>query len=53
MDANEVKKIFFLNNRMGKSFNSSNEALSEAYKYAKQNDFVFIGGSTFIVSEVI
>jgi dihydrofolate synthase/folylpolyglutamate synthase len=53
MDANEVKKIFFLNNRIGKSFNSSNEALSEAYKYAKQNDFVFIGGSTFIVSEVI
>jgi dihydrofolate synthase/folylpolyglutamate synthase len=53
MDANEVKKIFFLNNRIGKSFNSSNEALSEAYKYAKQNDFVFIGGSTFVVSEVI
>ena len=53
MDANEVKKIFFLNNRIGKSFNSSKEALSEAYKYAKQNDFVFIGGSTFVVSEVI
>ena len=53
MDANEVKKIFFKNNRVGKSFNSSKEALSEAYKYAKQNDFVFIGGSTFVVSEVI
>jgi dihydrofolate synthase/folylpolyglutamate synthase len=53
MDANEVKKIFFLNNRIGKSFNSSKEALSEAHKYAKQNDFVFIGGSTFVVSEVI
>ena len=53
MDANEVKKIFFLNNRIGKSFNSSKQALSEAYRYAKQNDFVFIGGSTFVVSEVI
>ena len=53
MDANEVKKIFFKNNRVGKSFKSSKEALSEAYRYAKQNDFVFIGGSTFVVSEVI
>jgi dihydrofolate synthase/folylpolyglutamate synthase len=53
MNANEVKKIFFKNNRVGKSFKSSKEALSEAYRYAKQNDFVFIGGSTFIVSEVI
>ena len=53
MDSNEVKKIFFKNNRVGKSFKSSKEALSEAYRYAKQNDFVFIGGSTFVVSEVI
>ena len=53
MNANEVKKIFFKNNRVGKSFKSSKEALSEAYRYAKQNDFVFIGGSTFVVSEVI
>ena len=53
MNANEVKKIFFKNNRVGKSFRSSKEALSEAYRYAKQNDFVFIGGSTFVVSEVI
>ena len=53
MNANEVKKIFFKNNRVGKSFKSSKEALLEAYRYAKQNDFVFIGGSTFIVSEVI
>ena len=53
MDADKVKKIFFLNNRVGESFKSSKEALSETYKYAKQNDFVFIGGSTFVVSEVI
>tara|TARA_Y100000766_G_scaffold263731_1_gene255922 strand:- start:65 stop:1255 length:1191 start_codon:yes stop_codon:yes gene_type:complete len=53
MDADKVKKIFFLNNRVGESFKSSKEALFEAYKYAKQKDFVFIGGSTFVVSEVI
>ena len=53
MDANEVKKIFSLNKRFGDSFKSSKEALSEACKNAKQNDFVFIGGSTFVVSEIV
>ena len=53
MDADEVKKIFSLNKRKGDSFKSSKEALSEACKNAKQNDFVFIGGSTFVVSEVV
>tara|TARA_B100001113_G_scaffold162463_1_gene132960 strand:- start:129 stop:1319 length:1191 start_codon:yes stop_codon:yes gene_type:complete len=53
MDADEVKKIFSLNKRFGDSFKSSKEALSEACKNAKQNDFVFIGGSTFVVSEIV
>ena len=53
MNANEVKKIFLSNNRVGEAFKSSKEALSEAYKYAKQKDFVFVGGSTFVVSEII
>mgnify|MGYP001207233644 CR=1 FL=1 len=53
MDADKVKKLFFLNNRVGESFKSSKEALFEANKYAKSKDFVFIGGSTFVVSEVI
>ncbi len=53
MNANEVKKIFLSNNRVGEAFNCSKEALSEAYKYAKQKDFVFVGGSTFVVSEII
>ena len=39
--------------RLGDAYKSSKEALSEACKNAKQNDFVFIGGSTFVVSEVI
>ncbi len=53
IDANEVKKIFFKNNRIGKSFKSSKEALYYACKNAKQNDFIFVGGSTFVVSEII
>ena len=53
MDSDKVKKIFSLNNRLGDAYNSSKEALSEACKNAKQNDFIFIGGSTFVVSEVI
>ena len=53
MNANEVKKIFFKNNRVGKSFKSSKEALYYACKNAEQKDFVFVGGSTFVVSEII
>ena len=53
MDADEVKKIFFSNNRVGKSFKSSKEALYNACKNAEQKDFVLIGGSTFVVSEII
>ena len=53
MDSDKVKKIFSLNNRLGDAYKSSKEALSEACKNAKQNDFIFIGGSTFVVSEVI
>ena len=34
-------------------FNSVNEALSEAKIQAKPNDFIYIGGSTFVVAEVI
>ena len=53
MDADEVKKIFLSNNRVGKSFKSSKEALFYACKNAEQKDFVFVGGSTFVVSEII
>jgi len=37
----------------GKIFNSVKEALTAAQKAAKQNDLVFVGGSTFTVAEVV
>ena len=53
IEADKVKKIFFLNNRLGEVFKSSKEAFFEASRNAKQKDFIFIGGSTFVVAEVI
>ena len=37
----------------GKTFNTVMEALKAAQNAAKQNDLVFVGGSTFTVAEVI
>ncbi|MCF8335253.1 MAG: bifunctional folylpolyglutamate synthase/dihydrofolate synthase [Bacteroidales bacterium] len=38
---------------MGASFSSSAEALKEARQKAGANDLIYVGGSTFLVSEVI
>jgi len=40
-------------NLVGASFSSVAEAKNAAMKSAKSNDFIFIGGSTFVVAEVI
>jgi len=37
----------------GKSYNSVEKALKSAKKTAKKDDLIFIGGSTFVVAEVI
>lgn len=37
----------------GKAYNSVNEALSLAQSAAGQGDLVFVGGSTFVVAEVV
>lgn len=38
---------------IGKTFQTVKEALEEAKKNAKPNDLIFIGGSTFVVAEVV
>lgn len=43
-------KDFQLN---GKVYNSVSNAYQEAMKIANQNDFIYIGGSTFVVAEVL
>jgi len=37
----------------GKVFNSVTEAYEEAKKNASENDFIYIGGSTFVVAEIL
>jgi dihydrofolate synthase/folylpolyglutamate synthase len=37
----------------GKAYNSVNEAYKMALKAATKEDFIFIGGSTFVVAEII
>lgn len=37
----------------GEAFNTVSEAFAEAKKTATVNDFIFIGGSTFVVAEVV
>ena len=51
-DSQEVKQIFQSNNRFGTIQNSVNEALNNIKKSCNDNDVIFIGGSTFLVSEI-
>ncbi|HPB26488.1 MAG TPA: bifunctional folylpolyglutamate synthase/dihydrofolate synthase, partial [Bacteroidales bacterium] len=37
----------------GKSFDSVGQALKSAQNAAKENDLVFVGGSTFVVAEIL
>ena len=51
-DVKEVKNIFKSHNRNGDHFKSINEAIKHVKKTCDNNDVIFIGGSTFVVSEV-
>lgn len=52
-DAEEVKAIFNSFKLAGKTFASVQEALEAAQKNAKPTDVIFVGGSTFVVAEVL
>ena len=51
-DSQEVKQIFESNNRIGITENSVNEAINQIKKTSSKDDVIFIGGSTFVVSEI-
>ena len=51
-DSQEVKQIFESNNRIGITQNSVNEAINQIKKTSSKDDVIFIGGSTFVVSEI-
>ena len=51
-DSQQVKQIFESNNRIGITQNSVNEAINLIKKTSSKDDVIFIGGSTFVVSEI-
>ena len=53
LDELELKELFKNNNRIGESYSSIEQAFKSAIKQSDPNDVIYIGGSTFVVSEVI
>ena len=53
LDSDELQSIFESKSRFGTSYKSVYEALKSAKENSKDNDLIFIGGSTFVVSEII
>ncbi|MGC6429492.1 MAG: bifunctional folylpolyglutamate synthase/dihydrofolate synthase [Jejuia sp.] len=52
-NALELKAELLPHERYGEAYNSVGEAYSAALKNAMDNDFIFVGGSTFVVAEII
>jgi dihydrofolate synthase / folylpolyglutamate synthase len=53
MDAVDLSTIAKEHGLLGKVYNSVSQAYSSARNKAKANDLVFIGGSTFVVAEIL
>ncbi len=53
MDVDKLKELAFKAGLRGEEHSSVNAALNSAINNAKTNDLVFIGGSTFVVAEVV
>ena len=53
LDQHILKKLAEDKNLKGKAYTSVKSALNEAKKQANYSDLIFIGGSTFVVAEVI
>ena len=53
MNAQELKNKGKLFNLTGDAFTSVKKALNNAKKCANKDDLIFIGGSTFVVAEVL
>ena len=51
-DAKEVRDIFKLNNRCGDYYKSIENTIKYVKGVSKEDDIIFIGGSTFVVSEI-
>ncbi|MFD0834241.1 bifunctional folylpolyglutamate synthase/dihydrofolate synthase [Mariniflexile aquimaris] len=53
LDAQELKNILKPHGIEGLAYNSVNQAYKMALENATANDFIFVGGSTFVVAEII
>ncbi|MFK7782160.1 bifunctional folylpolyglutamate synthase/dihydrofolate synthase [Psychroserpens sp.] len=53
MDVNILKNQFLENGFIGESYNTVNEAFNSAIQHASPNDLIYVGGSTFVVAEII
>jgi len=53
LDADKLKQTFNDFGLKGRSFSSVNRAYVEAKKNAQSDDLIFIGGSSFVVAEII
>ena len=53
LDEDILKKEFAKNGYFGNSYKSVNEALKSAKKSAKSSDLIYVGGSTFVVAEIV
>ena len=53
LNPTDLQKLFEKNNKTGESYSSIEQAFKSAIKQSNPNDVIYIGGSTFVVSEVI
>jgi len=53
LNTNTLQEISYKKKIIGDTFSSVKDALEKAKKNANFNDLIFIGGSTFVVSEVL
>jgi len=53
LDENILADMFYEQDFKGNIYESVNKAFNAAKKEAKMNDFIYVGGSNFVVSEVL
>jgi dihydrofolate synthase/folylpolyglutamate synthase len=53
LEAEALETIFKENQLIGNAYNSVNEAFNNAKSSANQDDLIYVGGSTFVVAEII
>lgn len=53
LDASELKEFFKKNNRVGYTYSSVSDAFKNAKSKSKNEDLIYVGGSTFVVAEIL